>query len=118
MADDTATEGTTDGSEPAPAAGERLMHQVAPPTGMPVYYANNVAFRTTFWDFTMDLGTIVEVSEERLVVQGAATVIMSPQHAQIFHEVLGKQLHQYREKFGPIPRAPNSDEVGEEPADE
>lgn len=87
----------------------RQFSRISPPGGTPVFYANNVSFRTTFWDFTMDFGQVVEMSEERVIAQDVATVIMAPQHARVFAEVLMTHIQAYEQQFGPIPRPPEPD---------
>ena len=56
--------------------------------GVPTFYANNVSFRTSFWDFTMDFGLLMEATEERMLIRNVATVILSPQHTALFAQVL------------------------------
>ncbi len=75
---------------------------------VPTYYANNVGFRVSLWDFTMDFGSILEASEQRLVYRDDATVIMSPQHALVFSELLIQHIARYQEQYGPIPKAPDA----------
>jgi hypothetical protein len=77
------------------------------PEGVPTFYANNANFKTSLWDLTIDFGVIVgQSSTGGPKIQDVATVIMSPQHAKIFVEVLARNIQGYEEQFGEIPRPP------------
>lgn len=84
----------------------------------PTYYANNVSFRTSFWDFTMDFGLIMEATEDVIRVGNVATVILAPQHAVQFAEVLNLSIQKYEALYGPIPRPPKLAENTETVKDE
>ena len=74
------------------------------PDDLPTYYANNVAFRSSLWDITLDFGVILEAGENEFAFRDLATVIMSPQHARVFAELLTEHVRRYEELFGRIPR--------------
>lgn len=78
------------------------------PEGRPVFYSNISALGSTVWDFTMDFGMILDTSKNRLRFQDVARVVMSPQQALVFSEVLSNHVRQYEEKFGRIPRSAES----------
>ena len=65
-------------------------------------YANNVELETTPWDIKLRFGTLKRATEDELEVTETAHVYMSPPHARIFHEVLGKQLDFYEQKIAEI----------------
>ena len=65
-------------------------------------YANTAKVENTFFDFKIIFGQILNASEQTLVVEHLASVIMSPQHAKTFHSILTDQMKRYEEKFGPI----------------
>ncbi len=113
-------EETTGGIDPyaSPEEPRRPKITKITPEGLPTFYANNVAFRTLFWDFTLDFGQVVEASDEGLVIRDVATVVLAPQHARVFAEVLLRNIAQYEEQFGPIPRPPEADTGAGEPAGE
>ena len=100
--------------QPTPLSARKV--ERITPDELPTVYANNVGLRTALFDFTMDFGLIVEADEERLVIKDVVTLIMSPQHAKAFAEVLTQHVEGYEEKFGPLPRIPRPE--GEEPSEE
>ena len=67
------------------------------------YYANNVGFRVSPWDFTMIFGQIREATKERLVIENQAEIVMSPQHIKVFARVLRSNIEKYEARFGAIP---------------
>lgn len=99
-----------DGTENEIAAevpdGEATIQRITP-DGRPIFYANIVALGSTVWDFTMDFGMILEAGGNRLRFQDVARVVMSPQQARVFSEVLVQHVKQYEDKFGKIPRPPD-----------
>ena len=70
------------------------------------HYSNNTQFKYSIWDFVMDFGMILDADEEKLRVKVLTKVIMSPQHAKVFAEVLTRNIKNYEETHGPIPVPP------------
>jgi Protein of unknown function (DUF3467) len=71
---------------------------------VPELYANNVSFSTSVWDFTLDFGMLLGIDDEgTLNIQDLARVIMSPQQAKAFSQVLAENVAQYEGQFGSIP---------------
>ncbi len=103
------TTGDVDHEAP-PERSEHVKVTRLNPGEAPTFYANNVSFRTLFWDFALDFGQVVDISEEAgLIIRDVATVVMAPQHARVFAEVLLRNVRAYEEQFGPIPRPPEAD---------
>ncbi|MEA2512338.1 MAG: hypothetical protein QOJ59_1825 [Thermomicrobiales bacterium] len=96
MANNQATDGPT--RVTSHVTGVERIH----PDGIPVFYANNVGFRISVWDFALDFGMMIDANDERILVRDAATVIMSPQHAKVFSEVLARNVKNYEEQFGEL----------------
>jgi hypothetical protein len=93
-------------------------HERITPEGVPFFYTNFSAFRTSITDITIDHGLLVEATEEKRVYRDVVTVVMSPQHARNFADVLEGNLKAYEDQFGPIPRSPDEDKDSNEPSDE
>ncbi len=105
----------TDTLQQSEEIGSRKLTRItATPDGTPLFYTNNASFRTSFWDFTMDFGQLLEASETDLVVKDMVSIVMSPQHAVAFAETLALQLEGYERQFGPITRIPRVDQLVEE----
>lgn len=104
MADDT-----TAGIAQQASARELRIKRVGGDSA-PTYYANNVWLSTSLWDVKLSFGVMAEQDEEGVAFQDVANVIMSPQHARVFLEVLATQIAEYERKFGPIPRPPQATE--------
>jgi hypothetical protein len=65
-------------------------------------YANNTAFNTSTFDFSMTFGEISGIQEGRLTVEQHTKVTMSPIHAKVFLQVLAQQISQFEQQFGEI----------------
>ena len=87
---------------------DRLIEHITS-DNLPVLYSNNVAMQSSLWDFRMDFGQIMQADIEAFVFKDLLTVIMSPQHAKVFSEVLAKHVEAYEKKYGAIPTAPEAE---------
>ena len=65
-------------------------------------YANSVQVRMSVWDFLLVFGTLAQDSPEELSVRNFQGIYLSPQQAKALFNVLGHNLAQYEETFGPI----------------
>ncbi len=72
------------------------------PEGMPIYYANNIDVRGSFFDFVLTLGFSDVITLEALHIHEIAKVALSPQHAKAFALVLSAHIIEYEKLFGPI----------------
>lgn len=77
-------------------------------------YSNNVQVKLSIWDLVMDFGMVTDADEERVIVDNQIRVIMSPQHARSFSDVLVRQIARYEKLFGPIPRPASDGAEGDE----
>lgn len=74
----------------------------------PPLYSNNVQILLSTWDFTFEfsqllLGTPDEENQPPTLSVGAAQrIIMSPQHAKAFLNVLRENVAQWEQQFGEI----------------
>lgn len=73
-----------------------------PAEGFISTYANSVRVGITLWDFSLVFGEIEEATPDFLSVKENARVMMSPEHAMAFFEVLQRNIKLYEEKFGKI----------------
>ena len=105
-------EGTADGLSPDVPEGTREVVKL-PNESLPMFYANNVALKCSLWDFVLDFGLLHEATPQRIVYRDEVRVIMSPQHAKVFAQLLTDHINQYVDKFGPIPDAPPDEESNE-----
>jgi len=65
-------------------------------------YSNNVSMTITPWDVVFAFGENQSVKDSILLVELHTRIVMSPQHAKIFSQVLATQISKYEETFGPI----------------
>lgn len=89
--------------------GGRRVRKITP-EDTPTIYANNVGLRTTLWDMTLDFGMILTADTDNVIIRDVASVVMSPQHAKAFANVLAENVRRYEEQHGPLPRIPDRDE--------
>jgi Protein of unknown function (DUF3467) len=70
-------------------------------------YANNAQLVSTYFDFQLSFGEIIEVTPERVVTEEIATVKMSPQLARRLRDIIIEQVSKYEETYGIIPTGPH-----------
>jgi flagellar protein FlaG len=69
-------------------------------------YANSVQVRLSVWDFLLVFGTISPQTPEQVEIENFQGVYLSPQQAKALHNILGVNLAQYEQAFGPIALEP------------
>ena len=65
-------------------------------------YANSVQVRMSVWDFLLVFGTLAQDSPDEINVRNFQGVYLSPQQAKALLNVLGHNIAQYEQTFGPI----------------
>jgi len=65
-------------------------------------YANNVQLFMSPWDVAFVFGENQSVKDNILMVEQSVRVVMSPQHAKVFAQVLNDQIGRYETTFGTI----------------
>jgi hypothetical protein len=65
-------------------------------------YANSVQVRMSVWDFMLVFGTLSQETPEEIDVKNFQGVYLSPQQAKALLNILGHNLAQYEQAFGPI----------------
>jgi flagellar protein FlaG len=69
-------------------------------------YANSVQVRLSVWDFLLVFGTLAPQTPEQVEIENFQGVYLSPQQAKALHNILGINLAQYEQTFGPIALEP------------
>ena len=69
-------------------------------------YANSVQVRVSVWDFFLVFGTMHQESPEEVNIRNFQGVYLSPQQAKALLNVLGQNVTQYEQTFGPIALEP------------
>ena len=65
-------------------------------------YANSVQVRMSVWDFFLVFGTMTQDTPEEVQLRNFQGIYLSPQQAKALLNVLGNNLAQYEQTFGPI----------------
>jgi hypothetical protein len=65
-------------------------------------YANSVQVRMSVWDFFLVFGTMTSETPQELHVRNFQGIYLSPQQAKALWNVLGHNLAQYEQTFGPL----------------
>jgi hypothetical protein len=65
-------------------------------------YANSVQVRMSVWDFLLVFGTLAQESPDEINVRNFQGIYLSPQQAKALLNVLGHNIAQYEQTFGPI----------------
>lgn len=69
-------------------------------------YANSVQVRLSVWDFLLVFGTLAEQTPDEVAIDNFQGIYLSPQQAKALHNILGLNLAQYEQTFGPIALEP------------
>ena len=70
-------------------------------------YANSVQVRMSVWDFFLIFGTMHRDSPDHVNIENFQGIYLSPQQAKALLQVLGQNLAQYEQDFGPIALQPH-----------
>ena len=65
-------------------------------------YANSVQIRMSVWDFHLVFGTLAQSAPGEISVSNFQGIYLSPQQAKALLNVLGHNVAQYEQTFGPI----------------
>ena len=69
-------------------------------------YANSVQVRMSVWDFFLVFGTMHQDSPQEVRIENFQGIYLSPQQAKALLNVLGHNLAQYEQTFGPLALEP------------
>ena len=94
-------------SQPAPPENPRL--HLTRTDDYRDSYANSVQVRLSVWDFLLVFGTLAQQnSPEQVQIDNFQGIYLSPQQAKALHNILGLNLAQYEQAFGPIALEPTA----------
>jgi hypothetical protein len=65
-------------------------------------YANSVQVRLSVWDFFLVFGTLEQQAPDQVKIDNFQGIYLSPQQAKALLNVLGHNVAQYEQTFGPI----------------
>ena len=71
-------------------------------------YANSVQVRVSVWDFQLVFGTASSEGPEQVTIKNHDAIYLSPQQAKALWNVLGQNIAQYEQAFGPLALEPQS----------
>ena len=69
-------------------------------------YANSVQVRMSVWDFFLVFGTMRQDNPTEVEIENLQGIYLSPQQAKALWNVLGHNLAQYEQTFGPLALEP------------
>ena len=70
-------------------------------------YANSVQVRISVWDFFLVFGIMRQESADEVQVENLQGIYLSPQQAKALVNLLGHNVAQYEQAFGPIALEPH-----------
>ncbi len=71
--------------------------------GMPVIYASSIDIAYSVFDFMITLTLHDPTGPASAVAHEVGRVILSPQHAKAFGDLLRAKVEEYERRFGPLP---------------
>jgi len=83
----------------------------------PLLYSNKVQIQLSSWDFNFEFAQLLIVPNEQegqpatVAVNAIHRIIMSPQHAKAFLEILRQNVEEWEKQFGEIRLAPSGTSI-------
>jgi hypothetical protein len=71
-------------------------------------YANSVQVRVSVWDFQLVFGLASSDTPDKVTIRNHQAVYLSPQQAKALWNVLGQNIAQYEQAFGPLTLEPQT----------
>jgi flagellar protein FlaG len=65
-------------------------------------YANSVQVRVSVWDFQLVFGLASSETPDKVTIRNHQAVYLSPQQAKALWNILGQNIAQYEQAFGPL----------------
>src|SRR6266581_1775913 len=81
---------------------QRVIEYRNPATGIARIYANNVAMSSTTFDIKMLFGEVIEITDDKAIVEQGVQVTMTWLEAKILSDFLQSNIKDYEEKNGPL----------------
>jgi len=75
-------------------------------------YANSIQVKMSVWDFFLVFGTMHQDSAEQVDIENFQGIYLSPQQAKALWNILGHNLAQYEQAFGPLALEPKLSQAG------
>ncbi len=75
-------------------------------------YANSVQVRASVWDFMLVFGAARQDQPNEVTLRNFQGIYLSPQQAKALMNVLGHNLAQYEQTFGPLALEPQFPQTG------
>lgn len=69
-------------------------------------YANSVQVRVSVWDFQLIFGLAASDTPDKVTIHNHQAIYLSPQQAKALWNVLGQNVAQYEQTFGPLSLEP------------
>jgi flagellar protein FlaG len=71
-------------------------------------YANSVQVRVSVWDFQLVFGLASSEAPDQVTIRNHQAIYLSPQQAKALWNVLGQNIAQYEQAFGPLALEPQT----------
>jgi flagellar protein FlaG len=71
-------------------------------------YANSVQVRVSVWDFQLVFGLASSEAPDQVTIRNHQAIFLSPQQAKALMNVLGQNIAQYEQAFGPLVLEPQT----------
>jgi hypothetical protein len=75
-------------------------------TDAPILYVNTTRIGVSFFDIQMHFGETIQTSRSEELTRARVVVVMTPEHAKAFADLLTKSLSDYEAQFGQLRRLP------------
>jgi len=70
-------------------------------------YSNSVQVRVSVWDFFLAFGLVHQDAPDSVTIENSQGIYLSPQQAKALWNILGQNISQYEQAFGPIALEPH-----------
>ncbi|MFZ0758460.1 MAG: DUF3467 domain-containing protein [Candidatus Sulfotelmatobacter sp.] len=95
----------------APKPQKKLEYRPPPGGYVPRFYSNNVQMATTSFDVRIVFGEVVEVSDERAIIEQQVQVTMTWLEAKILADFLQANIKAHEELNGPLKLPKNPEKI-------
>ena len=85
---------------------ETLAAKMGQISEVPLLYVNTTRIASSFFDIQMHFGDSIQTSNLEELTRARVIVVMTPEHAKAFADLLIKTLDDYEVQFGKLRRLP------------
>jgi Protein of unknown function (DUF3467) len=89
-----------------PPEQEQLDAKMGQVSDAPILYVNTTRIASSFFDIQMHFGESIQTSSLEELTRARVIVVMTPEHARAFADLLTKTLDDYEVQFGKLRRLP------------